>query len=243
MSEQAKTLDDLLKEAEIQRINAEISKIEEEKSKIALELQELSRNLKLPWYKKRQFYQIIAAAILAIPLIWFYVQEFALPLIKSENVKLALENEQGRKQLNAALREFEKRWLELELEKYKQLTQNVSELTQIRDGYVKLDLIRNKLINEYGDLSKSSTITESQWRKLRAELLFIIGEVQLAKSPDQEALNRKIREAKEKKRMLEKAFSFNVSKFAKGLDSLTVPELNLVLKFINSIKDSSSLVP
>jgi len=196
MSEQYKTVEDLFKEAEIQRIKAEISKLEEETFKIALERQELHRKINLPWYKKLQFYQAIAAGVLAIPLIWFYVQEFALPLIKSENVKLSLENEQTRLELSNAKKEFEKKLLAFQLERNIQLSEYITKLKEIQYEYTKLDSTKKFLAIQYQNLSSSYQITKTQEGYLKSRAAELQREIN-EKNLQIELLDSKIKEAEE----------------------------------------------
>lgn len=133
--------DDRLRESEIKKVEAETRKIE-------LEQKELERKLNLPWYRKPQFIQAAAAGIIGIPLLSFYMKEFAVPLIKSENIELSQE-------LTVTKTKFE-------LEKIKQEINYLSQLQELRDAYADLDSEKAALVREYEILSKSMQLSESQ---------------------------------------------------------------------------------
>lgn len=80
--------DDVIKQAELKRLQAEIRKIEAERKKVELESEEIAK----PWYLKLVMLQTFAAILVMIPVIWFYVQELALPITKKEVIELNLEN-------------------------------------------------------------------------------------------------------------------------------------------------------
>ena len=50
--ERQKSLDDLIKEVEINRLKAETEKTKTEKLKAELEIKEIEKNLETPWFKK-----------------------------------------------------------------------------------------------------------------------------------------------------------------------------------------------
>ncbi len=84
-----KKMEDLIKENELKKVDVEIARIEEERRKLELERKELERKHHLHWYKKPLFLQAIIAGIIAVPLIWFYITDVALPISKRENIKLS----------------------------------------------------------------------------------------------------------------------------------------------------------
>ena len=61
-----------IKEAEIERLKAQTGKIIEEKRKIEIETAELIKKYELPWYRKEQTIKVLIAAILALPVLWFF---------------------------------------------------------------------------------------------------------------------------------------------------------------------------
>lgn len=108
---------DSYKEAEIQKIVAESKKFEEERLKTELERKKLEREINAPFYKKSSFLKVIISSILALPIIWFYFTQVALPLGQSKEIKMALENEKTRNELLIKQKEFEKETERLTSEK------------------------------------------------------------------------------------------------------------------------------
>lgn len=104
MNDEKKSLDEQIKEAEIKRIDAETAKLE-------LESKELARIHNIPWYKSRQpllaIIQAVVAGIVAVPLIWFYVRDIAIPLWDRENIRLAKENIATRDSLETVKKQIE----------------------------------------------------------------------------------------------------------------------------------------
>jgi len=94
-----KKIEDLIKTKELEKVDAEIAKIEEERKKIESEWKEIERKSNLHWYKKPLFIQAVIAGIISFPLIWFYVQDIAIPLSSRENIKLSREIEQKKQEL------------------------------------------------------------------------------------------------------------------------------------------------
>ena len=166
----ATNINEILKEAKIKRIYAEIGKIEEEKLKVALERKELERNLNLPWSKFRSLFQAIIAGLIAIPLIWFYVKEIAIPIYNKENIQLAWKNEVTKDSLNRAFSEFKKQELihqekviKLNAEKDSINRVRLNELNRLRNEYFRIDSIRANLFESYMIQKEAS---ETSQRKL-----------------------------------------------------------------------------
>lgn len=109
--------EDLLKEKELERIDSEISRNKEEILKIKIERLRLEAESKLPWFRKRLFVQAIAAAIVVIPLIWFYVTEVYLPIYNRDNINLSLENATKKKALNEEKNKLKTKEEKLNLQK------------------------------------------------------------------------------------------------------------------------------
>ena len=81
-----KNIIDPIKEVEVGRIKAETEKIQAEKLKTDLEIKELEKKFNTPWFKRNAFFQVIVAGLVAIPLIWFYVKDIAIPLYNKDNI-------------------------------------------------------------------------------------------------------------------------------------------------------------
>lgn len=101
MAEDKKSLENQIKEAELQRIKVETRRIEEERK-------ELERKNTLPWYRRPAFFQALVAGVVAIPLIWFYVKEIAVPLYQSDNIKLKRDIEAATDSLNKREKQHKK---------------------------------------------------------------------------------------------------------------------------------------
>lgn len=148
--------------AETDRIKAEISRIEAETHKLQLETAEFEKKINSPWYRKEKFYQILVAGVLAIPLIWFYVKEFAIPFIQAENIKLSLQNEETRQELNALKNDYEEKLQNLRIEKENQRLDYLAQLKDIKAQYKNLDSTRQALAAQFGELSNLYEITKSK---------------------------------------------------------------------------------
>jgi hypothetical protein len=114
MAEKNKSLDDQIKEAELQRIKAETSRIEseknrivEEKLKIKEERKELERKNNLPWRRRPALFQALTAVILAVLLIWFYMGDMVIPSYNIDSIKLAWKNEVGVDSLRPAKKQHQ----------------------------------------------------------------------------------------------------------------------------------------
>ena len=66
---------------------AEIRKLEAESGKLEAETNLLLDELRRPWHRKRYFYQAITAGLVALPLVWFYYENFAFPLARAEFIE------------------------------------------------------------------------------------------------------------------------------------------------------------
>jgi len=89
VSDDRKDKDTELRAAELARIRAETKKLEAQREKIQLEGKELAKKFNLPLYRTKVLYQAIVAGIVAVPLIWFYVKDIAIPLFNKENIELS----------------------------------------------------------------------------------------------------------------------------------------------------------
>ncbi len=106
-----KTLQIDIEEAKRDRIIAEAEKFKAEAKRAELEAHNIEQTLGLPLFRRPFFLQAITAGIIAVPLIWFYLTNVAIPLYKSENIALGLKNEQTKKDLEYSKQELEQRIL------------------------------------------------------------------------------------------------------------------------------------
>ncbi|NBB99466.1 MAG: hypothetical protein GVY15_01215 [Bacteroidetes bacterium] len=100
-------------------LEEEIKKAELEK--IRAETKSINRN------RWRFFLQSVLAAIIAIPVMWFYFSEVALPIHSRENLQLARENEVVRDSLASVAENFERERLRL-IDEQEQLLARIQEM-------------------------------------------------------------------------------------------------------------------
>lgn len=86
----------------------QIAKTKAERTKCELETKEIQDRLTTPWYRRAHIVQAIAAGLVAVPIIWFYVKEVAIPLSMSENNRLALSNSRKEAEIKAKEEEIKK---------------------------------------------------------------------------------------------------------------------------------------
>lgn len=213
--EDSKNSVDHLKEAEVKRIYAEINKIEEERRKIEIERKELEYNLRLPWFRKKTFLQAVVGGFVAIPLIWFYVTEIAIPLYNKENIKLEWQNEQALDSLNIARKDFQKKLLTLQNEKVEQSTKLVTQLNEIRSKYGELDSIRRLLAENYRKLSEQNQLTQNDRDKFKQKYETIQSQIK-EQAKIEKGINAEIVEAKK----IQKTESSSLTSFATKLREL-----------------------
>ena len=96
---------DILTKIKHEKLRAETRKIDAERLKIEFEREELKS---FGWLRKFAIFgKPVLGAILALPIIWFYFNEIAIPLFQRENFRLARENEATRDSLFSARKKFE----------------------------------------------------------------------------------------------------------------------------------------
>ncbi len=81
---------------EEEKLQAEIDLLKSEKAKIDTEQARLDKENKLPWYKSERMIQAFIAGIVAVPLLWFFFKDVAMPIYQRENLKLAYDVEKVR---------------------------------------------------------------------------------------------------------------------------------------------------
>ncbi len=147
-----KSIDDHIKEKELERFNAEIARIEEERKKLELERKELERKSHLHWYKKPLFIQAIIAGVVAVPLIWFYVKDVALPLSRRENIRLSKEIEERDQELVKKENHLNSMKVKHEIKEEEYL----KNLKELKADYKKVESIRDGLAKKYESLSNEN---------------------------------------------------------------------------------------
>lgn len=85
----------------------QIAKAKAERNKCEIETKEIKERLAIPWYRRAHLLQAVVAGLVAVPLIWFYVKEVAIPIYAAENNKLALDNSVQKKEIEKAKQDLE----------------------------------------------------------------------------------------------------------------------------------------
>lgn len=105
-------LDEDVKKAKLDKIRAETKNVE--------------------WGRWQFLWKALLAAIIAVPIMWFYFHEVAVPLHSVENLQLARENEVVRDSLVSIAEDFDRERLRL-IDEQERLLQRVAELEEIPD--------------------------------------------------------------------------------------------------------------
>ncbi len=176
-----KNIDDLIKEKELERFNAEIARIEEERRKLELERKELERKSHLHWYKKPLFIQAIIAGIVAVPLIWFYVKDVALPLSRRENIKLSRELIKEKANLDEMIVQHE-----IKVGSY------IENLKTLETDYDKVNSINKELVTKYEELSKENDKYADEINELVAQKV----EIESKRSAVSESIKQEVQLSK-----------------------------------------------
>ncbi len=183
-----KKIEDLIKEKELKKVDAEIARIEEERKKFKFERNELERKSNLHWYKRPLFIQAIIAGIVAVPLIWFYVKDVALPLSRRENIKLSKDIEERDQEL---IRK-EKSFNAMKVEHERKEGVYIGKLKTLNDDYDKVESLLGELANKYESLSNESNgykekyaiakeVLEKQKGEIEEKKLVISGAIERGK--------------------------------------------------------------
>ena len=143
----------------LKKLEVEINRIEAETSRIELEIEENAIRINTPWYKKTLFIQAVVAGLVAIPLIWFYVKEIALPIFQKENIELSLKNAETEKKLHESIEKLRQEKIiynaklkSLEDSSKESWNERLEELEQLKKDYQKLQAERKNLLADYKEL-------------------------------------------------------------------------------------------
>lgn len=140
----------------------QIAKTKAERTKCELEAKEIQDRLTTPWYRRAHFVQAIAAGLVALPIIWFYVEKVAIPLSQAENHSIKRENEENKYDNNKIKRENEENRKEIErirvenerlLNEQRAENERLLKITKAGD----IEIVVNDLINlqqQYKELSE-----------------------------------------------------------------------------------------
>ncbi|MEM6425764.1 MAG: hypothetical protein AAF728_11485 [Cyanobacteria bacterium P01_D01_bin.128] len=86
-----------------ERHQFEIAKLRAEIAKAIAERKEIEARLNLPWYRRPRFIQAIVAGVVALPVIWFYFEEVALPSLNATRLEQQIETLRIRRDLNLTI--------------------------------------------------------------------------------------------------------------------------------------------
>lgn len=153
---------DMKTQAEIDKLRAEARQADAETAKI-------HRDIKRPWYRGALFFQAIAAGLVAVPIVWFYVKEVAIPLHEAKNIKLERQIEKSLSELQnekAQHAEAVKRLIEEKEESSRNL---LGKLNDLRVRYESIENTRQELKAQYEKLFATHQLTSADRSKLRAE--------------------------------------------------------------------------
>ena len=131
--------------SEMMRQKAEIEKLEAETEKLKLETAELKEKFNSPWYKYRHLLNPVVFGLLALPTVWFYLENVFLPTYQIEQIRLQNQYNALNDSLNA-------------------------KLVLLQRGYTKLDSSYLALKNDYEYLSKLNNLTQQQRDELKQKL-------------------------------------------------------------------------
>ncbi len=179
-----KSLDQLLKEAEINRVNAETTKIELE-------------NRELRWSIGKLLFKAFIFSIISVPIIWFYVEKIALPIHNRDNIELEWKISVAQDSLNKAIKIHKKDVLTLLQEKTTQKNEYILDLQEILYEKSMLDSAYKVLSDDYKNLSNTLTLTEKERERFRNEFTNLESNFK-SKANRISELNQKIELAKQK---------------------------------------------
>lgn len=160
MAEHTKNYEELIKDAELERLKAEISKTNAERRKIDVERVEIDKKVKrmvIEYVFKGFFF-----ALIFFPLGWFYVTEVAIPLSKKENIQISLKHAKDQEELNRKIKIFQAENQQLKEEKAKGGAQALVDLKKLKDEYNELESLKKALSDQYKNLSTQVKLTQKQ---------------------------------------------------------------------------------
>ncbi len=151
------------------RTQAEVEKLRAEARQADAETRKIQRELNRPWFRGSLFLQAITAGLVAIPLIWFYVKEVAIPLYQAKNIKLERQIETSLFDLQkekVSHAEAVKRLVEEKEESSRAL---LSKLNELRVRYESVEKTSENLKTQYQTLLATHELTNSGREKLKLE--------------------------------------------------------------------------
>jgi hypothetical protein len=104
------------------RFRAEIDRFKAESRKLTLEADQIETEMALPFFRRSGFVKAAAAGILALPLIWFYLDAIVIPYQNAKSELLSIQNANAKEELAKAK------------EKMDELNENVAARRQDLEG-------------------------------------------------------------------------------------------------------------
>jgi hypothetical protein len=104
------------------RLRAEIDRFKAESRKLKLEADQIETEMALPFFRRSGFVKAAAAGILALPLIWFYLDAIVIPYQNAKSELLSIQNAKAKEELAKAK------------EKLDELSENVAARRQELEG-------------------------------------------------------------------------------------------------------------
>lgn len=153
------------------RQEAEIEKLRADARKADVEARKLEQELARPWFRRPAILQSFAAGLVAVPLVWFYVTEIAIPLYEIETISLTRQNEEAAFELQKRERDFDARLTALVQEKDEQERDYLARLASLEGQKERLEKDRQSLQAQYAKILDAQEISEEQRLEIEAEAL------------------------------------------------------------------------
>lgn len=96
------------------RLRAEVGRFEAESRKLKLEADQIENDMTLPFFKRSGFVKAAAAGVVALPLIWFYLDKVVIPYQDAKSELLSIQIVKAKDELNELHNKYETRGKELE---------------------------------------------------------------------------------------------------------------------------------
>ncbi len=101
------------------RLRAEVDRFEAESRKLKLEADQIQNEMALPFFKRSGFVKATAAGILALPLIWFYLDKIVIPYQNAKSELLSIQNAKAKDELDELHEDLAARRQDLEASRQK----------------------------------------------------------------------------------------------------------------------------
>jgi hypothetical protein len=113
------TLDEKIKEAELEKLLAEVEKTRAEQKTIELDYDKQLKELSINWFLKEKFWKNFVSIFLGFSILGFYTNYIILPSFQKDNIELSLENSRHKMELNDKEIHLKEDSIKLKIEKIK----------------------------------------------------------------------------------------------------------------------------